>query len=114
MTAWTPKYTLTPAIARGLMQIEAARALVDHTPLTPAAEAEIRARARVRAAHFSTFIEGNRLTLEEAKQVIADEHAEIAGRERDVLEVRREGFACRTGRAAPPRSPGQGGPWPLR
>jgi len=57
MTAWTPKYTLTPAIARGLMQIEAARALVDHTPLSPAAETELRGRSRVLAAHFSTFIE---------------------------------------------------------
>ncbi len=85
---WTPRYTLTPSIARGLMQIEAARILVEHTPLTPAAEAELRHRARVRAAHYSTFIEGNRLTLEEAQSVIADEQAEIAGRERDVSEVR--------------------------
>jgi Fic family protein len=88
MTSWTPKYTLTPAIASGLMQIEAARALVDHIPLSPAAEAELRSRARVRAAHFSTFIEGNRLTLEEAKAVIADERADVSGRERDVTEVR--------------------------
>jgi Fic family protein len=88
MATWTPKYTLTPAIARGLMQIEAARALVDHTPLSPAAEAELRASSRVRAAHFSTFIEGNRLTLEEAGRVIADERAEVSGRERDVSEVR--------------------------
>lgn len=85
---WTPKYTLTPAIARGLMQIEAARALVDHTPLSPAAEVELRGRSRVLAAHFSTFIEGNRLTLEEASRVIADELAEVSGRERDVSEVR--------------------------
>ena len=88
MIAWTPKYTLTPAIARGLMQIEAARALVDHTPLSPAAEAELRGRSRVLAAHFSTFIEGNRLTLEEASRVIADERAEVSGRERDVSGVR--------------------------
>jgi Fic family protein len=88
MTTWTPKYTLTPAIASGLMQIEAARALVDHMPLPPAAEAELRARARVRAAHFSTFIEGNRLTLDEAQWVIANERAEVSGRERDVTEVR--------------------------
>ncbi|MGB7570358.1 MAG: hypothetical protein WBL87_01225 [Methanothrix sp.] len=27
-SAWSPRYTLTPAIARGLMQIEAARARV--------------------------------------------------------------------------------------
>jgi Fic family protein len=88
MTTWTSKYTLTPAIAGGLMQIEAARALVDHMPLPPAAEAELRARARVRAAHFSTFIEGNRLTLDEAQRVIANERAEVSGRERDVTEVR--------------------------
>ena len=87
-STWTPKYILIPSIARGLMQIEAARALVDQMPLSPAAEAELRARARVRAAHFSTFIEGNRLTLEEARVVIADERAEISGREKDVSEVR--------------------------
>ena len=86
--AWTPKFAITPSIARGLMQIEAARALVDHTPLSPPAEAELRAHARVQAAHYSTFIEGNRLTLAQAEQVVADEKVQIAGRERDVSEVR--------------------------
>jgi len=90
MTAseWTPKFVITPAIARRLMQIEAARALVEHTPLPPAAEAELRSRARVRAAHFSTFIEGNRLTMEEAERVVADVKVQISGRERDVIKVR--------------------------
>jgi len=86
--AWSPRFTLTPAIARGLMQIEAARALVDHTPLSPAAEAELRAHARVRAVHYSTYIEGNRLTMSQAKAVMADAKLQIAGRERDVSEVR--------------------------
>ena len=85
---WSPRFTLTPAIARGLMQIEAARALVDRTPLSPSAEAALRSSARMRSSHFSTFIEGNRLTLAEAKAVINDEKAEIEGRERDVSEVR--------------------------
>ena len=85
---WSPRYTLTPAIARGLMQIEAARALVDHTPLAPPAQAELRAHARVRAVHYSTYIEGNRLTLSQAKAAIADANLEIVGRERDVSEVR--------------------------
>lgn len=85
---WFPRFTITPAIARGLMQIEAARALVDHTPLSLAAEAELRSSARMQAAHYSTFIEGNRLTLVEAQRVIADERAEVSGRERDVSEVR--------------------------
>jgi Fic family protein len=70
------------------MQIEAARALVEHTTIPPAAEAELRAHARVRAVHYSTFIEGNRLTMSQAKAAIADANLQIAGRERDVSEVR--------------------------
>ncbi len=86
--SWFPSFTLTPAIARGLMQIEAARALVEHTPLSPAAEFELRAHARVRAVHYSTFIEGNRLTMIQAKAAIVDAKMQIVGRERDVSEVR--------------------------
>ncbi|MEW5988734.1 MAG: hypothetical protein AB1791_19065 [Chloroflexota bacterium] len=32
---WQPRYTLTPAAANWLMQIEGARAAVEHTPLPP-------------------------------------------------------------------------------
>jgi Fic family protein len=85
---WQPHYTLTPAIVRGLMEIEAARAVVAHTPLPPAAEAELRRRARIRSTHYSTQIEGNRLTLAEAEQVIAGQPIPVLGRERDIREVR--------------------------
>ncbi len=84
---WTPRYTLNPAIARGLMAIEGARAVVAHTPLPPAAEAALRQRARVRSVHYSTRIEGNRLTLAEAEQVIAGRRVRFHGRERDRREV---------------------------
>lgn len=84
---WQPRYTLTPAIARGLMAVEAARAVVDRTPLSPLAEAELRRRARIRSTHFSTRIEGNRLTLAEAESVIAGSQTVFRGRERDVREV---------------------------
>ena len=40
--AWHPRYTLTPVIARSLMEIEAARAAVEHMPLPPAVEAGLR------------------------------------------------------------------------
>ncbi len=86
--SWTPRYTLTPTTARKLMEIEAARTVVEHTPLPPAVEAELRQRARVRSTHYSTRIEGNRLTLEEAEQVIAGRRTSFAGRDRDVGEVR--------------------------
>jgi hypothetical protein len=65
---WNPRYTITPAAARGLMTIEAAKAVVERTPLSPAVEADLRQRARIRSTHYSTRIEGNRLTLVEAGQ----------------------------------------------
>jgi Fic family protein len=86
--SWHPAYTLTPAIVRALMEIEAAKTVVAHTPLPPDAAAELRHRARLRSAHFSTRIEGNRLSLAEATHVIEQPRAAIAGRERDVSEVR--------------------------
>ena len=85
---WQPQYTLTPAIARGLMAIEAARAVVETTPLPPVVEAELRRQARVRSAHYSTRIEGNRLTLAQAEAVVSSSKAQVRGRERDVREVR--------------------------
>lgn len=86
-TLWRPRYILTPAIARGLMAIEAARAVVERAPLPPLAEAELRRRARIRSTHYSTRIEGNRLTLAEAESVIAGSQTVFRGRERDVREV---------------------------
>ncbi len=83
---WKPRYNLTPAIANGLMGVEAARAVVEHSPLPPSAEAELRRRARIRSTHYSTYIEGNRLTLAEAQKVIENKST-FHGRERDVKEV---------------------------
>lgn len=70
------------------MEIEAARTVVENIHLPPAVEAELRQRARVRSTHYSTRIEGNRLTLDEAQQVIDGKRADFHGRERDVAEVR--------------------------
>jgi Fic family protein len=85
---WQPKYSITSQLARWLMEIESAQVIVEHTPLSPAIEAELRQRARIRATHHSTRIEGNRLTLEQAEQVIQEKHLAIQGRKRDVREVR--------------------------
>ena len=85
---WQPRYAITPQLARRLMEIEAARTVVEHTLFPLAVEAELRQRARIRATHFSTRIEGNRLTLEQTEQVIQQKGVAIQGRERDVREVR--------------------------
>jgi Fic family protein len=85
---WRPRYVLSPAVVRSLLEVEAARAVVDHTPVPPGAAEELRRRARLRSTHYSTRIEGNRLTLAEAEAVIQGGRIPFHGRERDVHEVR--------------------------
>jgi Fic family protein len=85
--AWNPIYSLTSKMARDLMAIQAAREAVDRTPLPPTVVSSLRYQARLRSSHFSTRIEGNRLSLEEARQVIKGAKVAFHGRERDVAEV---------------------------
>ncbi len=87
-SVWKPTYVMNPAIVQKLMEIEAARAIVENTPLSPAVEAELRYKARLRSTHYSTRIEGNRLTLKEAQDVIEKKKMTLHGRRRDVGEVR--------------------------
>jgi len=69
------------------MDIEAARVIVENIALPPSVQAELTRKARIRATHYSTRIEGNRLTLQEAEEVISNRRRQFHGRERDVAEV---------------------------
>ena len=80
------RYTFTPAIVRDLMDIEAARQAVQLTVLPPQVAEALRQQARLRSTHYTTRIEGNRLTLAEAEQAVMAERR-FPGRERDVHEV---------------------------
>jgi Fic family protein len=82
----TYTYAFTPEIVRKLQSLEWPRAEVTLTVLPPAIAEGLRLRARVRSTHFSTRIEGNRLTLMEAEQAVL-EGKDFPGRERDTLEV---------------------------
>ncbi len=86
--AWQPRYALSPAVVRSLLAVESARAVVEHTPVPPGVAEELRRRARLRSTHYSTRIEGNRLTLAEAAAVIEGGRIRFHGRERDIHEVR--------------------------
>jgi len=80
------RFTFTSTIVRDLMAIEAARQTVQLTILAPALAEQLRAQARLRSTHFSTRIEGNRLTLAEAQAAVLDGRR-FPGRTRDVHEV---------------------------
>jgi Fic family protein len=79
-------FTFTPEIVRLLQNIERSRTEVNLTVLPLSIAESLRQTARVRSTHFSTRIEGNRLTLAEAERVIVEGKA-FPGRERDTLEV---------------------------
>lgn len=74
-------------MAQALMRIEAAKQSVEHLPITPAVLKKLKETSRLHSIHYSTAIEGNRLTLEEATQVI-QRAAHFRGRERDESEVK--------------------------
>jgi Fic family protein len=83
---FTPTFRITPAIAKALMEIEACRQAVMALPIDVAMLNSLRETARIASAHYSTMIEGNRLTEPQVREVIAG--ARFPGRERDEAEVR--------------------------
>lgn len=84
---FVPVFTITPAIAGNLMRIEAVRQAIQSLPITPWVLASLRETARLFSTHYSTMIEGNRLTQEQVVQVIGNEQ-HFPGRERDEGEVK--------------------------
>jgi Fic family protein len=81
-----PKFSITPKLATDLMRIEAARQAMADLPVTPSVLANLRETARLFSTHYSTMIEGNRLTQEQVSRVI-EKKQHFPGRERDEKEV---------------------------
>src|SRR5260370_1883958 len=87
LASFNPAFTITPAMANGLMRIEAVKQAIQTLPITPRVLANLRETARLFSTHYSTMIEGNRLTQEQVAQVIeADQH--FPGRDPDQEEVK--------------------------
>jgi Fic family protein len=86
MPRFQPKFTITSKIAGALMRIEAAREAVSHLPITTSVLASLRETARLYSTHYSTMIEGNRLTQEQVSKVV-EKQQHFPGRERDEREV---------------------------
>jgi Fic family protein len=84
---FSPNFTITPAIAGGLMRIEAVKQSIQMLPITPRVLANLRETARLFSTHYSTMIEGNRLTQEQVEKVLS-ENQHFPGRERDQDEVK--------------------------
>src|SRR5271156_1554027 len=83
---FAPKFTITARVAAALMRIEGAKQAVQHLPITPSVLVTLRQSARLFSTHYSTMIEGNRLTQEQVSKVI-EKKEHFPGRERDEKEV---------------------------
>lgn len=82
---YTPKFTISNKLLRSVGVIEAAKEVIENSPLVPAWEAKFREEAIVRTVHHGTHIEGNELNYTEAEKVISG--GKIVGRDRDIQEV---------------------------
>lgn len=82
---YVPQFTITNKLLKLIGTIEAAKEVIENSPLVPAWEAKFREEAIVRTVHHGTHIEGNELNKTEAQQVLSG--GKIVGRDRDIQEV---------------------------
>ena len=82
-----PVFSITPKIASALMRIEGLKEAVRNLPVTPWVLKTLRETARLTSTHYSTQIEGNRLSQKEVEEVI-EKGSHFAGRQSDEKEIK--------------------------
>jgi Fic family protein len=82
---FNPSFTITNKILKNIGSIEAAKEVIVDAPLLPLWEKQFKEDAIVRTAHHGTHVEGNKLGLTEAKEVLLGK--EVIGRPRDIQEI---------------------------
>ena len=81
---FNPKYQITPEITKYLMSIEGNKEVIKTLPINARILASLRETAKLMTTHYSTAIEGNRMTGEEVERFIK---ANLKPKERDELEI---------------------------
>ena len=82
---FSPRYSITNKIANALLNIEGVKERIKTLPIIPSVLLGLRESAKLYTTHYSTMIEGNRLTEKDVKAVIK-ENKHIPGKERDEKE----------------------------
>ena len=68
--AFNPKYTVTAQMLTNLAKIEVIKQQFENQPISPQLLLSLRESAKVATIHYSTQIEGNRLTGKEVVKVL--------------------------------------------
>src|SRR3989344_5484901 len=95
-----PKFIISNNTLTNIGHIEAAREVIENSPLVPAYERQFKKEAIARTVHYATALEGNPLNLTEVKRIIEGmpepssdvqrstfNESSVVARERDVQEV---------------------------
>ncbi len=82
---FTPSFTITNKILTNIAKIEAAEEVIQHAPLLPLWEKKFQEEAVVRTVYHGTHLEGNKLQVDEARDVLLGK--EVVGRPRDIQEI---------------------------
>lgn len=77
--AWTPKYTITRNILAALTEIENIKNAFESKPLSPVLLSSLHKTAKISATHYSTRIEGNRLSLKQVENALYSHNTAITG-----------------------------------
>ena len=67
---WQPKYTITKDILANLTRVEQVREAFESKPLSPVLLNSLHNTAKVSSVHYSTQIEGNRLSMEQVERTL--------------------------------------------
>ncbi len=84
---FNPTYTINERLIKNLLEIERHKEAIDVLPITTRLFTSLRETSRLQSTHYSTQIEGNRLTQQEVKKVVQGESLGFPARKRDQIEV---------------------------
>ena len=89
MAEFNPKFFITNFIANNLIEIERIKEGIKSLPINPKLLSSLRETAKLSTIHYSTQIEGNRLSREEVKDLIGNKKVvSNTGRVRDEKEIK--------------------------
>ncbi len=83
--SYSPKFTINNQILTNIANIVSAKEFIESAPLIPAWEAKFRREAMERTVHHGTHLEGNKLNLEQAKEVL--DGREVFGKADDIQDI---------------------------
>jgi Fic family protein len=81
-----PNFQLTEKIMKHLIEIAEAKGVIESADILNEIEQKMKRQARVRTVHFSTAIEGNRLSLDQVDELLKGH--DVIARERDKQEAK--------------------------